>query len=288
MKQMFKKFRQKVFAFVSTSPSSDSIQEAARQRRNDALVQFAQAAITILIGVWVAPLFQAQAMFVLIAAVLCAVPFVIQGFKIWMSANPGVKNSKAGKSSSSKRSSTRTDKSLSSARRDTRTQASPSSSAQTSQAPEAITPKGQREAIARSAAPEAIATVLSDLQQEGWDITYHLPIPNLGDVNVFLQSPNGNYFIVNVESYRGEVFFDEGVLNRRDWKGVSNFEHDLLQQITEQALAVAKMKRLRTVTPILCFTEATLSIETVNNKARDVYVVKKESLVRKLVRLDKS
>ena len=119
-------------------------------------------------------------------------------------------------------------------------------------------------------------------------ITYNLPIPIVGEVDVFLQSPNNNYFIVNVQSYRGEVFFDEGVLKRRDWREVSNFEKDLLQHIMDQVLAVKKMKRLRLVTPLICFTEATLSIETVNNKARDVYVVKKESLVRKLVRLDQS
>jgi beta-glucosidase/6-phospho-beta-glucosidase/beta-galactosidase len=76
-------------------------------------------------------------------------------------------------------------------------------------------------------------------------------------------------------------------LKRRDWKGVSNFEQNLLQQMMAQALAVQTMKRLRNVTPILCFSEATLSIETVNNKALDVYVVKKESLVRKLLRLDR-
>jgi hypothetical protein len=106
-------------------------------------------------------------------------------------------------------------------------------------------------------------------------------------VDVFLQSPNKNHFIVNFQCYRGEVFFDEGILKRRDWKGISHFDQDLLQQMMAQVLAVQTMKRLRRVTPILCFFEATLSIETVNNKALDVYVVKKESLVRKLLRLDK-
>jgi hypothetical protein len=133
----------------------------------------------------------------------------------------------------------------------------------------------------------AVAQTFRDLQQQGWKITCNLPISNLGNVDMFLQSPNKNSFIVNIQSYQGEVFFDEGVLKRRKWSQVSDFEQDLLQLCIDQALAVKKMKRLRSVTPILCFSEATLCIETVNNKARDVYVVKKEALVRKLLRLDK-
>ncbi|HEY9667054.1 MAG TPA: NERD domain-containing protein, partial [Coleofasciculaceae cyanobacterium] len=126
-----------------------------------------------------------------------------------------------------------------------------------------------------------------ELQQQGWKITCNLSLPNGDTVDVFLQSPKGNAFIVDVQSQWGEVVYEEGVLKLRQGIGVSNFENDLLGQITEQAMAVKKMKRLRSVTPILCFTEAALSIETVNNKARDVYIVKREFLVRKLLRLEK-
>lgn len=266
----FKQFTNRVLAFFKPLPPSDLSQTAVQQRRNDALVQFAQAFITILIGLWVAPLFQAQASLVIIAAVVCSLPFVIQGFKLWLSVMTRVKSTTAHKSSSSSIHNSRTSKSPSPTHRDAGTRKSPTPAAKSN----------QREDI--------VGIILSDLQQQGWKITYNLPISKLGEVDVFLQSPNNNYFIVNVHSYGGEVFFDEGVLKRRDWQKVDNFEKDLLQHIMDQVLAVKKMKRLRSVTPLLCFTEATLSIETVNNKARDVYVVKKESLVRKLVRLDQS
>ncbi len=270
VRHKFKQFTDTVLAFFKPLPLSDFSPQAVQQRKNDALVQFAQAFITVLIGLWVAPLFEAQGTLVIIAAVVCSVPFVIQGFKLWMSAITGVKSTTVHKSPSSSIHNSRTSKSPSPTRRDARTPKSPTPAAKSN----------QREDI--------VGIILSDLQQQGWKITYSLPIPKLGEVDVFLQSPNNNYFIVNVQSYRGEVFFDEGILKRRDWREVSNFEKDLLGHIMDQVLAVKKLKRLRSVTPLLCFTEATLSIETVNNKARDVYVVKKESLVRKLVRLDQS
>ncbi len=266
----FKQFTNRVLAFFKPLPLRDLSPTAVQQRRNDALVQFAQAFITVLIGLWVAPLFEAQGTLVFIVAIVCAVPFVIQGFKLWISAVPGGKSTTEPKSPTSSIHNPRTSKSPNPTHRDARTQKSPTSSAKSN----------QREDI--------VGIILSDLQQQGWKITYNLPIPKLGEVDVFLQSPNNNYFMVNVQSYRGEVFFDEGVLKRRDWREVSNFEKDLLQHIMDQVLAVKKMKRLRSVTPLLCFTEATLSIETVNNKARDVYIVKKEALVRKLVKLDQS
>lgn len=268
VKNQFKQLTERVLAFFKPSPTSDLSKREAKQLRNKALAQFAQAVITVLIGVWLAPLFYQQGTLIVVTAVVCSLPFVIQGCKIWMSARPRVKSTTAYESPSSSYYSPRTSKSPSPTHRDTRTQKSPTPAAKSN----------RRE--------DAVGIILSDLQQQGWKITYNLPIPKLGEVDVFLQSPNNNSFIINVQSYRGEVFFDEGVLKRRDWKEVSNFEKDLLQETMDQALAVKKMKRLPLVISLLCFTEATLSIETVNNQARDVYVVKKESLRRKLVRLD--
>ncbi|MEW6494153.1 MAG: NERD domain-containing protein [Cyanobacteriota bacterium] len=281
VRQKFKQWRESVLAFFSKSPDSDLTGEAARQRRNDALTQFVQAAATLLIGLWIAPVFFAQGPVVVAVAVACSLPFFIQGFKTWTSDSPSLPLQTTYKSPSSASQTSRTSTSLRPAHRTARTKKSPSQahqSSRTAKSPNPIT-KGTQ-------AQETIAIILRDLQEQGWKITYNLPIPDLGNVDAFLQSPKNNSFIVNVQSYQGEVFFDEGILKRRDWKQASNFEQDLLQQVTNQALAVKKIKRLRNVTPVLCFTNAVLSIETVNNKAREVYVVKKESLVRKLVRLD--
>ncbi|AFZ17795.1 NERD domain-containing protein [Allocoleopsis franciscana] len=266
---MFKNIKERVLAVFAPSPTDNSNQTAARQRRYDALIQFAQAGFTLLIGFWIAPLFYEQEMLVIVAAGVCSVPFVIQGFKLLFSNTPEMKSTTTNPSPSLVVQSRRASKLPRSQRRNARIQ----------QTPQAVAPNHQSE--------DAIGILLSDLQQQGWKMKYNLPIPNLGEVDVFLQSPNKNYFIVNFQSYRGEVFFDEGILKRRDWKGISHFEQDLLQQMMAQSLALQTMKRLRSVTSVLCFSESTLSIETVNNKALDVYVVKKESLVRKLLRLDR-
>lgn len=269
-RHMFKKIKERVLAFLAPSPTNNFDQTAAKHQRYEALMQFAQAGFTLLIGFWIAPLFYGQAIFVMVAAVACSLPFVFQGFKLLLSNTPEIEKTPTNPSPNSVVQSRRASKLPSSARR---------RNMRTQQTPQAVVQNQPNE--------NSLSLLLNDLQQQGWKMTYNLPIPNLGEVDVFLQSPHQNYFIVNVQPYRGEVFFDEGILKRRDWQGVSNFEHDLLQKMMAQALAVQTMKRLRCVTPILCFSEATLSIETVNNKALDVYVVKKESLVRKLLRLDR-
>ena len=267
---MFKKIKKRVLAFITPSPDSDLTQAAAQERRSEALTKFLQAVFTMLIGIWLAPLFYGQANLVIAVAGGVSGLFVLQAFQLLLSSNPFSRRKTTYVSPGSLPQNPRTQKSPSPPRPDTSTQNTPSP-----------TPK--------STQTEVPATqTFRDLQQQGWKITCNLPIPNLGNVDVFLQSPNKNSFVVNSQSYQGEVFLDEGVLKRRDWKGVSDFEQDLLQLCIDQALAVKKMKRLRSVTPILCFSEATLCIETVNNKARDVYVVKKEALVRKLLRLDKN
>ena len=280
--QKFKQWRESLLAFFRKPPNNDLNQEAARQRRNDALAQFIQAVGTLLIGLWIAPVFFAQGPVVIAVAIACSLPFFIQGFKTWTSDSPSLPLQTTSKSSSAASQASRAYTSSRLVARKDRTNSSVNQTRQISRTQQSSHPvvKGTQE-------QETIAIFFRELQEQGWKITYNLPTPDLGNVDAFLQSPKNNSFIVNVQSYQGEVYFDEGILKRRDWKQVSNFEQDLLQQVTDQALAVKKMKRLRNVTPVLCFTSAVLSIETVNNKAREVYVVKKESLVKKLVRLDK-
>lgn len=279
--QKFKQWRESLLAFFSKPPNNDLNQEAARQRRNDALSQFVQAVGTLLIGLWIAPVFFAQGPVVIAVAIACSLPFFIQGFKTWTSDSPSLPFPTTSKSSSSASQTPRNYTSSRPVGQKDRINSSANQTRQISRTQQSSNPvvKGTQE-------QESIAIFFRELQQQGWKITYNLPTPNLGNVDAFLQSPKNNSFIVNIQPYQGEVFFDEGILKCRDWKQVSNFEQDLLQQATDQALTVKKIKRLRNVTPVLCFTNAVLSIETVNNKAQEVYVVKKESLVRKLIRLD--
>jgi hypothetical protein len=268
VKHKFKKLKERVVGSVTGSPDSKSMRGTVQERRNEALVRFGQAFATVLIALWLAPLFPGLENLIMVAAGLIAVPFVIQGLILSFTPDPSAERTKA--------------------------KTSPSPAAKSPKIDKPSPPAPQTPKINKSPTPAAngdrrqntAGLSFRDLQQKGWKITCNLSLPNLGDVDVFLQSPNKHYFVINIQSQWGEVFFDEGVLKLRQGASVSNFENDLLGHVTEQALAVKKMKRLRNVTPILCFNEANVSIETVNNKARDVYVVKKDSLVRKLVKLD--
>lgn len=269
MKHTFKKFQERVLAFFAPSPEGSLTKEAAKQRRSEALTKFAQAFFTVLIALWIAPVFFAQGPVIMIVAAICSLPFVMQGVILWLSAI-SITNSTTGQ------------KVPTPVHQGAKTENPPNPAPQSSPihkppTPAAKTPQKEK----------TTGSSFRELQQQGWKITCNLSLPNGETVDVFLQSPKGNAFIVDVQSQWGEVVYEEGVLKLRQGIGVSNFENDLLGQITDRAIAVKKMKRLRSVTPILCFTEAALSIETVNNKARDVYIVKREFLVRKLLRLEK-
>jgi len=62
---------------------------------------------------------------------------------------------------------------------------------------------------------------------------------------------------------------------------------DLLKAARGQATEIKKIKGVGYVTPIMCFTKAELDIGTVDNLIEGVYVVKHESLLRLLGRLDR-
>jgi hypothetical protein len=270
----FKQFMGRLLGVVAGTSSSSSIEGTAEQLRNKALAQFTLAVVFVSIAVWQSYLFGALGYLLIVAALLYSVPFVMQGIKLWKSAPPTVNGAKSEKAATPM------------AQRAKSRQARNSPATRYSTAKGARREKSTSSTAKRTTEENTVAQLFRDLEQQGWKIEYSLPLPDLGNVDAFLRSPNNNYFIVMVQSYRGEVFFDEGVLKRREGMKVYDFDQDFLKLVMEQALAVKDMKRLQSVTPVLCFTDAIVSIETVNNKARDVYVVKKESLVRKLARLD--
>lgn len=138
-------------------------------------------------------------------------------------------------------------------------------------------------------AEESVALILSELEQEGWGIKYNLPVKYWGDVDAFLCSPRGNYFVVDSKSDGGTVFFDGSRLMKRYSKKVYPFSNDkdILKAVRGQAVTLKEMAEVRFVTPILCFTKATLDIKTIDNKVENVYVLTQDSLVRMLRRLDR-
>jgi hypothetical protein len=138
-------------------------------------------------------------------------------------------------------------------------------------------------------AEESVASILSELEREGWTIEYNIPLKLWGDADAFLRSPQGNCFVVDTKSDGGTVFFNGTVLMKRYGKNIHPFSNnkDILKAARGQAVTLKEMKGVRFVTPILCFTKATLDIQTINNKVENVYILTKDSLVRMLIRLDK-
>ena len=138
-------------------------------------------------------------------------------------------------------------------------------------------------------AEESTALILSQLEQEGWEIEYNIPIRRWGDADAFLCSPKNNCFVVDTKSDGGTVFFDGTRLMKRYGKDIYSFSNDkdILKAARGQAVTLREMKRVRFVTPILCFTKANLDIKKIDNNVENVYVLKHDSLVRMLKKLDK-
>lgn len=129
-----------------------------------------------------------------------------------------------------------------------------------------------------AAGEEAIAAVLTPLQKEGWQIEYGVRDRSVGDVDVFLLSPQGRAYTIDVKSHRGEVRSDGKKLYRQYGRSQYPFEKDFLNQATRQAVAMKKLKGLTFVTAIVAFSQAKVGIK--ENPVAGVYVVGKYDLVK--------
>ncbi len=129
-----------------------------------------------------------------------------------------------------------------------------------------------------AAGEEAIATVLAPLQSEGWQMEFGVRDRSVGDVDVFLLSPQGRAYTIDVKSHRGEVRSDGKQLYRQYGRSQYPFEKDFLSQAKRQAVAMKKLKQLSFVTPVVAFSQAKVEVE--QNPIVGVYVVGKQNLVR--------
>ncbi|NMG05869.1 nuclease-related domain-containing protein [Brasilonema sp. UFV-L1] len=131
---------------------------------------------------------------------------------------------------------------------------------------------------------EEVERLLKPLECQDWKIEYNVPLKRWGDADVFLRSPKSNYFVVDVKSNKGRVFFDGAMLKRRYGKQVHDFNNgkDLLQAVKGQASVLKDMKKVRLVQPIICFTQANLKEIDQNNQINGVYVVDTVNLLRLL------
>lgn len=131
---------------------------------------------------------------------------------------------------------------------------------------------------------EDIAAMLSPLTSEGWQMEYGIRDRRLGDIDIFLVSPNKRAYTIDVKSHKGQVRSQHGKLYRQYGQAQYPFEKDFLQQAKQQAIAMQDKKGLHFVTPIVVFSTASVEIST--NPITHVYVLGKETLLSQLRSLD--
>jgi Nuclease-related domain len=134
---------------------------------------------------------------------------------------------------------------------------------------------------------EKTQQVLESLIKSGWIVEYNLRLPKVGDIDVWLRSPKGINFILNVKSHSTEVVLDGDVLKRRYYGKLTDFEKDFVAQITKEAKALKKDKKLTKVTPLVVFSDAKVNISH-EKKIKGTYVIGLGDLVSKLRELDRN
>jgi predicted RNA-binding protein YlxR (DUF448 family) len=135
---------------------------------------------------------------------------------------------------------------------------------------------------------EKTEQVLKSLTQSGWIAEYNLRLPQGGEIDVWLQSPKGSNFILEVKSYPKEVRLEGDVLQRQSYDGKwIDFEKDFLEQIGKQATAIKKAKKLTKVTRVVVFSDAKVILRN-KKKSRGAYVMALGDLVSRLQELDRA
>jgi len=112
----------------------------------------------------------------------------------------------------------------------------------------------------------------------GWLIEANVAIPHRGDVDLFVTSPSGRHYAIEIKSHQTEVLFDGRKLRRGNG---GSFEKDFLRQAVGAAMALRRMRKLSYVNAVLVFTRATLSL--VDNQIGYVKVLRSEELTEYLV-----
>jgi hypothetical protein len=135
---------------------------------------------------------------------------------------------------------------------------------------------------------EKTEQVLKSLTQSGWIAEYNLSLPQVGDIDVWLQSPKGLNFILEVKSHQTVVQLEGDVLKRQSYDGkLRDFEKDFLEQIAKQATAIKKAKKLTKVTRVVVFSDAKVILRN-KKKIRGAYVMEQGGLVSRLQELDRT
>jgi hypothetical protein len=135
---------------------------------------------------------------------------------------------------------------------------------------------------------EKTEQVLKSLTQSGWIAEYNLILPQVGDIDVWLRSPKGVNFILEVKSHSTVVQLDGDVLKRLSYDGkLIDFKKDFLAQIANQVTAIKKAKKLTKVTGVVVFSEAKVILIN-KKKIRGAYVMELGNLVPRLQELERT
>jgi hypothetical protein len=135
---------------------------------------------------------------------------------------------------------------------------------------------------------EKTQQVLESLIQSGWIAEYNLSLPEVGDIDVWLRSPKGVNFILDVKSHSTVVLLEGDVLKRQSYDGkLRDFDKDFLAQIAKQVTAIKKAKKLTKVTPVVVFSDGKVSFSN-KKKIRGAYVMELGNLVSGLQELDRT
>lgn len=134
---------------------------------------------------------------------------------------------------------------------------------------------------------EKIQKVLESLIQSGWIAEYNLRLRQVGDIDVWLRSPKGVNFILEVKSRSTVVLLEGDVLKRQSYGKLRDFEKDFLAQIAKQVRAIKKAKKLTKVTAVVVFSDAKVSFSN-KQKIGGAYVMELDNLVSGLQELDRT
>jgi hypothetical protein len=129
-----------------------------------------------------------------------------------------------------------------------------------------------------------VSFLLKELEEDGWEIIYNIPLRLWGDADVFLRSPSSNYFVIDIKNNSGIVFFDGSMLKLRYGTEVFPFSsnRDILKAVKGQAAVLKELQGVSFVTPIVCFTKAVIELNTNNNLVQNVYVIHTDFLLETL------
>jgi len=134
---------------------------------------------------------------------------------------------------------------------------------------------------------EKTQEVLEPLIHSGWIVEYDLILPQVGDIDVWLQSRKGVNFILEVKSHSTLVQVEGDVLKRQSYGKWIDFDKDFLAQIARQVTAIKKAKKLTKVTPVVVFSDAKVILRN-KKKIRGAYVMELGNLVSRLQELDRT